>query len=275
MITRKGAINLEKFNAHVSSLQDDGWTILKGMIPEHVIPTLKDEVLAVVRRERQESPIPKIDYLNGLINHCQTFAAYLTHPRFLEVLGTSLGECFRVSFTMGIATWPGSQRGPLHADWPFNQMNAGRIAAPYPDILLHLTSLWLLTEFTESNGTIIVPKSHRFPTNPSAGGPAAMMQLHPDEIIVSAPAGSVLLFDSRLWHAPAPNRTTRPRVAIGVRFAPWWLDLSVLRSGAAERRRMLTATGRDENLVPLLPPHVYSSLPPKAATLFQHWVCQR
>ena len=48
---------------------------------------------------------------------------------------------------------------------------------------------------------------------------------YPSEIQVEGEAGSVLVMDSRLWHASGPNGTPEPRVAFGVRYAPWWLNL--------------------------------------------------
>ena len=50
-----------------------------------------------------------------------------------------------------------------------------------------------------------------------------------------ASAGSVLFYDSRLWHVP-DNKGHTPRVAIAVRYAPWWLDTSVVMPGSAARR---------------------------------------
>ena len=53
----------------------------------------------------------------------------------------------------------------------------------------------------------------------------------PTEINVTGPTGSVLLFDSRLWHSTSPNETDAPRVALAVRYAPWWLNLEVPATG--------------------------------------------
>ena len=89
----------------------------------------------------------------------------------LPVLGVAeglFGSHYRISFTTAHISYPGNQRGKLHADWPFNQHNAGNIPAPYPDAVQHLTTLWMLSPFTEETGaTIIVPGSHRHPNNPT------------------------------------------------------------------------------------------------------------
>ena len=69
----------------------------------------------------------------------------------------------RVSFYVGDDQLFGQRRAAICTrDWPFNQHNAGHIPAPYPDIVAHLTTLWMLSPYTPENGaTIIVPGSHR------------------------------------------------------------------------------------------------------------------
>ena len=77
--------------------------------------------------------------------------------------------------------------------------------------------------------------------------------------------------DSRLWHAISPNQSAQSRVALPIRFAPWWLNLDSLRPGSDERQR-LTAGGLAENTVPLVPERVFANLPAEVKPLFRHWV---
>lgn len=78
--------------------------------------------------------------------------------------------------------------------------------------------------------------------------------------------------DSRMWHATSPNRTGVPRVALAVRYAPWWLNLEVLRPESDERARMVTEAGRRENEVPSVPPEVYEGLSERVKPLYRHWI---
>ncbi len=79
------------------------------------------------------------------------------------------------------------------------------------------------------------------------------------------------MMDSRLWHAITPNRSDAPRVAMPIRYAPWWLNLESLRPGSDERDR-LTAGGQGENTVPPVPSDVFEDLPESVKPLFRHWV---
>ena len=50
----------------------------------------------------------------------------------------------------GMVNGPGIPRGDLHADWPYNQAGAAKIPAPYPNCLMHIVTMWMLSDFTEN-----------------------------------------------------------------------------------------------------------------------------
>lgn len=78
--------------------------------------------------------------------------------------------------------------------------------------------------------------------------------------------------DSRLWHATGPNTSAEPRVAVVVRYAPWWLDLSVLDPDSVERAYLTKATGKADNEAPRIPTAVYTALPESVKPFFRHWI---
>jgi ectoine hydroxylase-related dioxygenase (phytanoyl-CoA dioxygenase family) len=213
--------------------------------------------------------------LPTIISYDQTFAPYLAAPPIMALAKVMLGEHLRISFTTGTINYPGNERGGWHADWPFNQRNAGHIPAPYPDATFHLTTLWMFSSFTaENGGTLVVPGSHRTSNNPTGDNGIDPLAPYHTEVHATGNAGSVLLFDSRLWHASAPNRSTEPRVSVVVRYAPWWLNLEVLRPGSVEREEMVNAVGGRENEVPAIPTDSFEKLPAEVRPLFRHWVEQ-
>jgi ectoine hydroxylase-related dioxygenase (phytanoyl-CoA dioxygenase family) len=252
-----------------------GYCILAEVIPTEHLADIRENVSQVVHRQRQNyaGAPANAGFTPSIINHDQSFAEYLADPRLLALVERLLGEHVRISFTSAIINEPGNDRGGWHADWPFNQNNAGRVLAPYPDVVMHLTTLWMLSPFDASNGgTLVMPGSHKQPTNPTAADGPDPNEHFADEINVCGSAGSVLVMDSRLWHATAPNRTDEPRVALAVRYAPWWLNLEVLRPESDERRRMCDEAGATDNVVPSIHRHVYERLPRKVQPLYRHWV---
>ena len=192
----------------------------------------------------------------------------------MKIATALLGHNLRISFTSAIVNEPGNARGGWHADWPFNQNNAGHVPAPYPDAVFHLTTLWMISPFSpENGGTLVIPGSHRRLSNPTD----ALDQQDPDqaalsEVNVAGPAGSVLLFDSRLWHATSPNHTDKRRVALAVRYAPWWLNLEILRPEPEERAWLCEQTGLSDNAVPSIERDVFEQLPADIQRLYRHWV---
>src|SRR5690606_21433879 len=72
----------------------------------------------------------------------------------------------------------------------------------------------LLDDFTVHNGsTRIVPRSHKWSNLPDEVM-ADPHDKHPDEIRIIAPAGSVFIFNSHVWHGGTTNNTEKVRRSI-------------------------------------------------------------
>jgi hypothetical protein len=254
-------------------LRINGWCVIPDVIPQ--------DHVAVIRRSVEETTYAKgiktgtdgVATRKGLLAFNQSFVPYLADERILGIAEALFGPHVRISFTTAHINLPGNARGGWHADWPFNQNNAGHIPAPYPDVVMHLTTIWMLSPFTtETGATLIVPGSHRANNNPTGNNGVNPNEPYPTEMQVAGNTGSVLVFDSRMWHAAAVNHSNKPRVGLVVRYAPWWLNLDVLRPGSVERRRMADETGMRENEVVPVPLHIYEALPSDVKPLFRHWV---
>lgn len=254
----------------------NGWCLIEDVIPSDEVVAVHDSVLCTVdkyKHTRKNAP-KNIGAVSGMIAYDQSFAPYLVEPRLIGLAESLLGPELRISFNSSIVNYPANQRTKWHADWPFNQDNAGHISSPYPDAIFHLTTLWMLTDFTSENGgTLVVNGSHRSNDNPTGGTGVPLLEPYATEVCVTGKAGSVVVCDSRLWHAAGANRTDTSRVGLAVRYAPWWLNLEVLRPGSPDRQRVLDANpGSTENEVPPVPRDVFRRLPESVQPLFQHWV---
>ncbi len=259
---------------HIQRLKQDGWTVVKGVVPESDIEAVRQEVQASTDAHHSETAMAKgIGHVGGFMSFNQVLAPYLADARVLDPVKALLGPVVKVSFTTATTNLPGNPRGTWHADWPFNQNNAGHVEAPYPDIPMHVTTLWMLSAFSaENGGTLIVPGSHLESNNPTGGNGVDPEAPHPKEMNALGPAGSVLVLDSRLWHSTAPNATDEPRVSVVVRYAPWWLNTRVLWPDSLEQKHLVEATGLTENQQPPVPRAVFDGLPKDVKPLFSHWV---
>ena len=149
-----------------------------------------------------------------------------------------------------------------------------------PRIIVQMTDIqafFMLTDFSENNGgTMVRPGSHRHAVAPNGTPPDhPLMAPHSGELQVVAPAGSVLLFDGRLWHKTSTNRTAGPRIFIGVKYVPWWLNLHCRRPDSVELRIQESAMPAGSSVFggwPFVRAAVYDRLPPNVQPLFTHWV---
>jgi ectoine hydroxylase-related dioxygenase (phytanoyl-CoA dioxygenase family) len=131
--------------------------------------------------------------------------------------------------------------------------------------------MWMLSDFTAAGGgTIVVPRSHRQSDHPRKDGPIKPVVPFPGEKQFASPAGTVAVFDARLWHAVAPNQTDHPRVAAIVRYAPWWLNIAPLRPGTVDRKDIVEAQNGSDSQVPSLPRNVFDQLPPAVQKLVHY-----
>ena len=270
-------------------LDMDGFCVVEGVIPADVVDEVRDSVVAAQARHSGESEkrlaatrarghrigVPGVAPLKQVINRTQTFAPYLAECRIMEVIEGLFGPFARISCTDVVINNPGCGRGYWHADWPYNQTNASNIPAPYCDAPMHLSTIWMLTDFRPDNGaTLIVPGSHREPDNPAAGELEGVDQdaPYPTEIHALGKAGSVYIADSRTWHAVAPNNSDEPRVGMIIRYAPWWLNLNPSMIGSPEHSMMVVETGGKNYESEPLRREVFESLPEEVKPLYRHCV---
>ena len=164
------------------AIDRSGYCVVPEVIPAAKVSQVRQEVVAAQRAHRhaaaaelartrargQRVGAAGVDNLRQVINATQCFVPYLAEPRILGTAAALLGDFVRISCTDCVITNPGSERGYWHADWPYNATNSTHVKAPYPDALMHLSSIWMLTEFGAANGgTFIVPGSHRRTDNPA------------------------------------------------------------------------------------------------------------
>lgn len=104
--------------------------------------------------------------------------------------------------------------GAWHIDAPLTQM-----PEPLPEISFAVQNVWMLDDFTTENGaTHVVPGSHLTRKKPAWGHDPI-----DDEIVLTAPAGSLAMWLSHTWHASGENFTDRPRRAVLGYYVRSWV----------------------------------------------------
>lgn len=256
----------------LSSLEQEGYAVMKSVIPPDEVSRVRDSIVETVAKH--SSTPPPNGVVTGLLRKDLSMAPYLTHPRFMDMMTGLFGEHFKISFITGLVNSAGVKRGPMHADWPYNQNAAAKFKSPYPDIVTTMVTMWMLTDYTIANGgTHIIPGSHKRDHAPRYGSEHEPMKIYPNEVQLQGKAGDVGIFDARVWHATAENTTTHPRIGVLIRYCPWWLNLKPLTPGSREREMMVGANpeGRTAQVEPI-PLSVFATLPQNIQPLLAHMV---
>ncbi len=123
-----------------------------------------------------------------------TFVELAEHPTALRLLRSVLGWPMLLGNLSGNITGPGGAAGTLHADQIF-------VPQPWPAEPQGANAAWCIDDFTAANGaTCFVPGSHLRNRLPEPGDDTGAVPYE-------APAGSLVVFDSRLWHRTGANTT--------------------------------------------------------------------
>jgi ectoine hydroxylase-related dioxygenase (phytanoyl-CoA dioxygenase family) len=144
------------------------------------------------------------DRLADLVNKDPMFEVCLSHPRVLAAIHHVLGT-FKMFSLNSRAALPGQGHQGLHTDYG---------EPVQPGDFRVCNSIWLLDDFTPHNGaTRVVPGSHLGGVLPGQAM-ADPADDHPDQVQLLGPAGTVVVFNSHLWHGGTHNSTDQPRRAM-------------------------------------------------------------
>src|SRR5205823_9400758 len=75
-------------------------------------------------------------------------------------------------------------------------------------------SVWMLDDFTADNGALrLVPGSHNWRRLPQQALDDPLAD-HPDQVLVTGRAGTVVVVNAHAWHGGTANRTAAARTAV-------------------------------------------------------------
>jgi ectoine hydroxylase-related dioxygenase (phytanoyl-CoA dioxygenase family) len=199
-------------------LDREGYLVLKNLIPQEFLAALRRRIEELFAEEgakagsefKQE---PNARRLANLVNKGEVFERAIANPQVLDCMECVLGPRFKLSSLNVRAADPFSDCSqPLHAD-------SGAVA----DELGYWVSnsVWMLDDFTPENGAIrMVPGSHKWRRLPqdALADPVAP---HPDEVLLTGEAGTVVVMNAHMWHGATANRTGLERRAMHAFYTRW------------------------------------------------------
>ncbi|MEO8075794.1 MAG: phytanoyl-CoA dioxygenase family protein, partial [Acidobacteriota bacterium] len=144
--------------------------------------------------------------LANLVDKGDVFRRAVLLPGLLDAVRHVLGPEIKLSSLNARSADPGTDVGqPLHVDMG---------AIPDEKGYWVCNTVWMLDDFTPENGaTRMVPGSHRWGTRPQDQLDDSL-DTHPDEVLLTGPAGSIAVMNAHLWHGGTANRSAAPRLAL-------------------------------------------------------------
>lgn len=197
------------------ALDEQGYVVLPGLMDDELLAALRHRVEDLFAEEGDNAggefkKEPGCRRLANLMNKGPLFERVLTTPMLLEGVAHVLGPQFKLSSMNVRSVNPYGEGQPFHADM-------GAVADERGYWVCN--TIWLLDDYTPTNGALrFIPQSHRFGRLPQAELPD-LMAPHPDEVLLTAKAGDVMIMNAHAWHAGAANRTAQPRTSLHAFFA--------------------------------------------------------
>lgn len=190
----------------VRAMERDGYAVIPGVLDPPTAARVLERLWAAGEESERRGVSTRAEALDpnasnvrvwNLIDLDPVFAELIAHPVADAVVSAVLGADHIVSnFTANIAR-PGSGSMMLHSDQSLVLPPPWRTADA-------MNIIWCVTDVTPDNGgTLHVPGSHRCTTPEELPSDAA-------EALVpfSAPAGSIIAMDGRMWHTSGRNVTS-------------------------------------------------------------------
>ena len=189
-------------------LDENGYLPLEGVLSDGEVKCIRKRLdkLAKLEGENAGSELHQEEgtvRLANLIDKGAIFEKFIATPRVLAGITHVLGTDIRLSSLSSRSALPNGQgQQRLHCDWGEGVKHGEYMVC---------NSTWLIDDYTKENGgTRIVPGSHRSGQVPS-DVTEDLMADHHDQINLTGRAGTVIIFNSHLWHGGAVNHSDEPR----------------------------------------------------------------
>ncbi|HTH03889.1 MAG TPA: phytanoyl-CoA dioxygenase family protein [Vicinamibacterales bacterium] len=192
-------------------LDDEGYVILESAMGGDLLRELRSRILELFDEEGEQAghEFRKEEHahrLANLVDKGEVFRRAIILPAVLDLVKHVVGDDCKLSSLNARSADPATDVGqPLHVDMG---------AIPDEKGYWVCNTVWLLDDFTRDNGpTRMIPGSHKWGTRPQdvMSDPYGS---HPQEVLLMAPAGTVVVMNAHMWHGGTANRTSSPRLAM-------------------------------------------------------------
>ena len=188
-----------------TELEEHGYVVLPGFVQPDLLKKLQTRTEELFESEgenagsefRQE---PNTRRLANLVPKDPVYQEIVIMDEILDLVRSVLGPQFKLSSLNARSANPYSNsQQPLHADMGLVADELGYSVC---------NTVWMLDDFTVENGALRgVPGSHKWRTLPTSAS-------HPDEVLITGSAGTVVVMNAHVWHGGTANQTGGHRRAL-------------------------------------------------------------
>lgn len=234
-------------NQALEGVRHVGYAVIENVLDAALIEQtrramyrVQAKIVADVGRERL-SRAGELGVLRLMLKYDSHFFSFLEIPELLAVVDHTVSETAIMHLQNGfiLPTFPDSEtlgifQNNFHQDFP--RVLNGYVAS--------INVMFTIDAFSAVNGaTLAVPKSHQRTPPPD---PA---YLATNAVAVQCPAGSMLVFDSTLWHAAGANTSGRDRLAINHQFTRSYIKQQIDYVRALGAETVLAQKPRTQQLL--------------------------
>jgi ectoine hydroxylase-related dioxygenase (phytanoyl-CoA dioxygenase family) len=196
---------------HKRELAETGFTILEDYMGAPMLDRMRARVDELFAEEgaaagSEFKTEENAKRLANLVDKGEVFREAIARPEMLALVESVLGEDFKLSsLNVRSANPHSSSVQPFHIDMGLLPDARGYAVC---------NCVWMLDDFTTENGALrVIPGSHNWRKKPQEELSDPYAQ-HPQELLVTGRAGTVVIMNAHTWHGGTANRTGKERRAL-------------------------------------------------------------
>src|SRR5271155_415594 len=193
-----------------------GYTALPEKVPPQQIAELKRSFEERIKEEGSLAGSEQGSLrLSNCVNKGGVFLRAIFFAPVLSAAAAVIRRPFKLHGYNVRNPLQGGGEQALHRDVDTGPQLEGRQTNGSRDLI---NALWVLDDFTESNGpTRVIPGSHLH-SRDIHDEMADPTQRHPEEELLITPAGTIVIINGALWHSGTENVSGEPRRALHISF---------------------------------------------------------
>jgi ectoine hydroxylase-related dioxygenase (phytanoyl-CoA dioxygenase family) len=196
---------------HMEEFSILGFTVLKNVLNETELAEIRKRLDAVYDSQVAEAQqnnfnledIREQNVARMIFSYDDYFLKLMALPSIIDYVKKIVGNYFILHLQNGIINKPNEKhhQSSWHRDLPYQDFVISKSLA--------VNALFCIDEFSDATGgTMVLPYSHKIETIPSD------QFIEKNKVQVNAPAGSVILMDSMVFHRAGYNSSSIVRRAI-------------------------------------------------------------